>query len=78
MPETHSDGAFMMAESIKDDIEQLAIPLSASLVKPVVSISFGIATIIPDQDHPPASIILLADKALYRSKDKGRDQISIG
>ncbi len=77
LPGTDSKGALAVADRIKTQIEQLGIDHTASLVKPIVSMSFGIATMIPDQIHKPVEILLLADKSLYRSKNEGRDRISM-
>lgn len=76
LPETDSKGALAVAERIQEKIKQLGIPHSGSLVKPTVSISFGAATMIPEPVHSAVEILLFADKALYKSKNGGRDQIS--
>jgi len=47
------------------------------LIKPIVSLSFGIATMIPHQTHDSDSLITMANKALYQSKNKGRDRIQL-
>lgn len=75
LTDTNSNDAVTVARAIKKAIEQLQIPHTASLIKPIVSVSFGVATMIPKQHHGPDRIILLADKALYHSKNKGRDRI---
>jgi len=65
-----------LAQSIRSDIELLAIPHSGSLLKSTITLSLGVATIIPSQYKTPDFIILLADKALYQSKKNGRNQVS--
>lgn len=75
LSDTNSVGAVTVAENIKNAIKQLGIPHSASLAKPIVSASFGVATIIPEQTQKSDVLIRMADKALYQSKEKGRDRI---
>lgn len=48
-----------------------------SSVKPIVTLSLGIATQIPVPEKDCASTVKEADKALYISKRNGRNQISI-
>ncbi|ACK70490.1 diguanylate cyclase [Gloeothece citriformis PCC 7424] len=77
LPETDLEGAIFLAESIKDNIKSLRIPNSASLVKPFVSMTFGVATMVPTQHQSLDILISLADQALYRGKNNGRDQVSV-
>jgi len=76
LPETNADGAMLVAETIKKEIEKLDMPHLASNIKSVISISFGVATVIPEKSQSPNKLILFADKALYQSKEDGRDRIS--
>jgi len=76
LTETNSDEAITLAQSIRSDIEQLSIPHSGSSIKPTVTLSLGVATLIPTREKSSDSIILLADKALYQSKENGRNQVS--
>ena len=77
LPDTDSDGTKVIAQSIKDAIKKKAIPHKASQVKDIVSMSFGIATVIPNDSLNCESFIEMADKVLYQSKENGRDMISI-
>jgi PleD family two-component response regulator len=40
----------------------------------VVTISIGICTLVPNNDLTPENFIEMADKALYHSKEDGRDR----
>ena len=54
----------------------LAIPHPASEVAPVVTLSFGISTVIPDGEASVETFVDAADRALYRSKEGGRQRVS--
>ena len=75
LSETDLKGAVTVAKDLKRTIENLAIEHSTSLIKPIISMSFGVATVIPDLNQKPEILLSLADKAMYQSKEKGRDQI---
>jgi len=75
LSETDLKGATTVAKNIKQTIENLEIEHTTSLVKPIISLSFGVATVIPNSNQEPEILISLADNALYQSKEKGRDQI---
>lgn len=76
LSDTDTDGARVIAQAIKDAIRDKAIPHKDSQIKDIVSMSFGIATVIPDDSLDCESFIEKADKALYQSKENGRDMIS--
>ncbi|GBF32365.1 two-component response regulator [Desulfocucumis palustris] len=75
LPDTDSQGAALVAEELRKNVEQLKIPHSDSPIGQYVTISLGVATLVPDQHTPPENIISLADQALYRAKEGGRNRI---
>lgn len=79
LPETDSSGARILAEKMRVEIEALHIPNAGSSVSPYVTISLGVITAVPEADSAPDpdSLIKLADDALYRSKNSGRNRVSI-
>ncbi|MEM7016852.1 MAG: diguanylate cyclase [Pseudomonadota bacterium] len=77
LPQTTTEGAQELAESIRKGVEQLAIPHENSTTKDIVSVSFGVASVIPDRTGDTAQLIAMADEALYQSKAAGRDQVSV-
>nr|MDU9044037.1 diguanylate cyclase [Candidatus Electrothrix aestuarii] len=77
LSETDSEGATTVARSIQNNIAKLDLPHSASKANSAVSMSYGVATVVPDQGSSPDTLICLADNALYQSKEKGRNMISV-
>lgn len=77
LPETDEDGAMVIAEIIRKDIEALQITHEHSAASPYVTLSLGIKTIVPKVNYSINEFIENADKALYNSKLNGRNQVSI-
>lgn len=75
LPETDEDGARFVAEKIRQVIEDLGIPHTGSKISPSVTLSLGIATMIPDGNRVPADLLAAADQALYQAKQSGRNQV---
>ncbi|MEM9245847.1 MAG: diguanylate cyclase, partial [Cyanobacteria bacterium P01_F01_bin.153] len=76
LPKTDSERAIALAKGLRKSVEALDIPHATSQIKPIVSMTFGVATLIPTMEQSPEDLIALADKALYNGKSKGRDQVS--
>ncbi|MEG4083687.1 diguanylate cyclase domain-containing protein [Microcoleus sp. POL10_C6] len=74
LPNTDADGAIAVAESIREAIRDLGIPHEQSEVSSIVTVSMGIATVIPTAETSPDELIALADRALYDAKRQGRDR----
>lgn len=73
LPNTELAGAVRVAESIRSRMHRLAIAHVNSPVKPLVTLSLGVASAIPVSHVSPESLIRTADLALYRAKTMGRD-----
>jgi len=73
---TDRQGAMILAETIRAAVEALAIPHGGSDITDHITVSLGIATAYPTQLDSAAQIVALADEALYRSKQGGRNRIS--
>jgi diguanylate cyclase (GGDEF)-like protein/PAS domain S-box-containing protein len=78
LPNTNMAGALVVAELIKQSIHELNLPHAASKVSSKVTISLGIASIIPTQDQSPEDLIAIADRNLYQAKQQGRDRFYSG
>ncbi|WP_163338125.1 diguanylate cyclase [Desulfopila sp. IMCC35008] len=70
---SHKD-TLEIAERIRTKIELLAIPHEASLVAPIVTISLGVCTLTDYQSISLNDFIALADRALYKAKENGRNR----
>jgi len=79
LPNTNSDSAYMIAESIRKDVQALEIPHNGSKLSELnlVTISSGVATIISGKNTVASAIIQQADDALYQAKDDGRNQVVV-
>ncbi len=75
LPSTDEDGAGLVAESIRANIEMRAIRHPLSSVGPCVTVSIGRATIIPTADDNIEKIVSLADMGLYQAKSLGRNRV---
>lgn len=74
LPETDNAGGVHVARRMLDSIKQLAIPHARSTTADHVSISIGLGTVLPSGDMGESALIEMADQALYRAKDSGRNR----
>ncbi|CAN7711314.1 diguanylate cyclase [Pseudoduganella sp. LjRoot289] len=70
---TNAADAFGVAREICAELAKLAIPHEDSPFG-IVTISIGVAVLTPDEDNTAEMLVQLADQAMYRAKDKGRNQ----
>lgn len=75
LPDTSLEDAIEVAEEIREHIVKLAIPHEYSAHKDSITLSLGVATLIPTKDNSPEQLIGAADKALYKAKGNGRNQV---
>jgi diguanylate cyclase (GGDEF)-like protein len=71
-----ADEARHSAEMARQAIEQKVIPHAASPVAPVVTISIGVATLLPSGQSAPEQLLAAADQALYAAKRGGRNRVA--
>lgn len=76
LPETPADGAMHVGESIRKAVEDLQIEHHESAAAKVVTVSIGISTATPTNSARFETICSVADKALYASKDAGRNRVT--
>ena len=74
LPNTMLDGAVAVAWQIKDAIQTAAIPHDGSAAGHV-TVSIGVAYLVPAPDSAAGQLTLRADAALYAAKRAGRDRI---
>ncbi len=75
LSETGAEGARDVAERIEASLASAAIAHPDSPVSPRVTLSMGLATLLPDPQHLPVDLILEADHRLYEAKRRGRNRI---
>jgi diguanylate cyclase (GGDEF)-like protein/PAS domain S-box-containing protein len=74
MPNTSLDGAYTVAEEIRQAIYDQRIPHQGSgLDEKVVTVSVGVACVIPNFEGSSHQLISKADQALYQAKLSGRN-----
>ncbi len=74
LPHTDAQGATELAAAFHERVRELALPHSKSPVAPIVTVSIGIASVVPNQSLSSSQVIAMADKALYQAKEAGRNQ----
>ncbi len=75
LPNTPPPGSILVAETIRQAVMDLKIPHQSSTASPWVTISSGVASGLPDQFPDAEALLAAADKALYKAKAGGRNQV---
>lgn len=75
LPETDGPGAVRVAEGFRTSVAECRIPHAQSPVIPYVTISLGVATVIPSAEGSPEQLAEMADQLLYRAKRTGRNRV---
>lgn len=73
LPGTGVDDALEIAAALRERIVAARIEHSRSPIRPFLTISIGISSVVPNNDLAMEDLIRAADRALYRVKDQGRD-----
>jgi len=76
LPNTDMNGASFVAERIRGDVEGLNIPHAKSTIGSVVTLSVGISNRVPGSKSTPTQLLSDADKALYKAKSAGKNQVA--
>lgn len=75
LPGTSEGAALELAEKIRETLE------SSVIIKKVgpdhVTVSVGVATMCPRRSQRPEDLVGLADQALYRAKEEGRNRVIV-
>jgi diguanylate cyclase (GGDEF)-like protein len=77
LPNSDQDGAIHIAKTIQQTIANLALEHDTSAADSFVTISLGVASLIPSDSSSITQLIAAADRALYASKAKGRNTLQV-
>jgi diguanylate cyclase (GGDEF)-like protein len=78
LPNTDENGAKLVAERMLEKVRECNIPHKTSGIADYVTISIGGTTNIINHSQHGSDYIKAADKALYESKQNGRDRYTAG
>ncbi|HWE60554.1 MAG TPA: diguanylate cyclase [Chloroflexota bacterium] len=73
LPGTELEGALIVAERLRAQVESASIVHATSRVTDHITISVGAAAMLPRRDDGAAALIAAADQALYLAKQEGRN-----
>jgi len=74
LPDTNREGAMLMAHEMRRRVEALAVPRGQPDQNDHVTVSAGVASLIPSGE--PSSLIAAADACLYQAKRSGRNRVA--
>jgi diguanylate cyclase (GGDEF)-like protein len=75
LPAVDIKGALVVAERLRRKVEQFRFPGDSEPLH--VTISVGVTEFDAEANYAPTEIIREADRALYQSKDKGRNRVTV-
>jgi diguanylate cyclase (GGDEF)-like protein len=76
LPESSAENTFKRADQMREEVKNLTLHYGGELLASI-TLSMGIST-YPDQGSNAEDLLRVADAALYRAKQEGRDRVIIG
>ena len=77
LPNTSPGGARLLAEKLRQTVAALKIPHNTPAEGSSLTISIGLATMVPQAGSDCRLLISAADRGLYLAKNNGRNQVGI-
>jgi diguanylate cyclase (GGDEF)-like protein len=77
LPDTTLQQACAHANAIREHVASLALAQAPAAVRPVVTLSIGVAGFDGSGLNEVAALVAAADKALYAAKRAGRDRVAV-
>ncbi len=81
LPRTNLSGAVCVAERIRETVKSLAIEIKSQkfggFPEEFVTVSVGVSNTIPHSDEHYRAIVQATERALYQSKRKGRNRVTV-
>jgi diguanylate cyclase (GGDEF)-like protein len=74
LPQLDTAGATGVARRLMHELEMLDLPHAASPTERRLTVSIGIASMVPGEHSQPSSLIQVADALLYQAKADGRNR----
>lgn len=75
LPDSGKEEAITVADMLRQKIESMNIPHEKSLVSNYVTVSIGVSSTVPDSDSLYEGLFNIADRALYKAKNAGKNQV---
>jgi diguanylate cyclase (GGDEF)-like protein len=77
LPGVDPAGALAVAERMRQAVQALQLAHVTNVTGHAVTISLGVAVVVPDAHVSSAILVRAADEALYRAKAVGRNQVIV-
>jgi len=77
LPATPEQGAIEVAERVRQAVAHSPVHSGAAVAPVSLTISVGVATLVPGLDMEPQELIRQADDALYAAKESGRNRVMV-
>ncbi|MEJ2038058.1 MAG: diguanylate cyclase [Desulfosarcinaceae bacterium] len=75
LPNTNLPGAMRVVNEVRAAVDALKIEHKTSRAKDHLTLSFGVAAIVPEGETSARELVQAADQALYKAKNTGRNRI---